>query len=263
MEFIEKIRHSSRAWGTYIFLGIILFVLLISMPMYVVDPGWTAIHLRLGSMIKATNTPGWYVKIPLLDSVIFITNRIRKSEISTTSLSKDLQTVKTEVAINYRISEAIHFYKTVGLDFEDIILNPFSQESIKAITARFTAEDLIRCRDDVKRDVFKELKDRLDPIYIELIDFNFVHLDFTPEFIHAVENKQIAEQAAKTAHNLTAKIQEEAVQIKASADAEAYAMKVKKETVTKELALLKAIEKWNGVLPTFVGSSIPLMSLKN
>jgi regulator of protease activity HflC (stomatin/prohibitin superfamily) len=250
--------------------GIVLFGLLAiaSSSYYIVEPGYTAIHLRLGSMLYAHIDSGAYFKFPVIDSVILINNRICKTEIETTSLSKDLQTVKTEVAINFRINDAMQLYKTVGTNFDAVILNPFSQESIKAITARFTAEDLIRLRDTVKEEVFVELKKRLDPVFIELVDFNFVHLDFTPEFIRAVEDKQIAEQSAKTAHNLTEKVKEEMLQAKLRADAEVYALNAKKLAVTPQLialkkadAFIKAIEKWDGKLPNYMGSTTPLLSI--
>jgi prohibitin 2 len=245
-------------------------LLFISDSYYVVEPGYTAIHLRLGSMLYSHVDSGAYFKVPLIDSVILINNRICKAQIKTTSLSKDLQTITTEVAINYRINDAMKLYKTVGVDFENVILNPYAQESIKAINARYTAEDLIRLRDIVKVEVFNELKKRLDPVFIELVDFNFVHLDFTKEFIHAVEEKQIAEQSAKTAHNLTEKVKEEMLQTKCRADADAYALNAKKLAVTPQLvelkkmdAFLKAIEKWDGKLPNYLGASTPLLSIKD
>jgi regulator of protease activity HflC (stomatin/prohibitin superfamily) len=235
---------------------------------YIVEPGYTAIHLRMGSMLYAHTDSGAYFKMPFIDSVILINNRISKTTISTHSLSKDLQTVSTEVAINYRINDAMKLYKTVGTNFDEVILNPYSQEAIKAINARYTAEDLIRCRETVKEEVFNELKKRLDPVFIELVDFNFVHLDFTEGFIRAVEEKQIAEQSAKTAHNLTEKVKEEMTQTKCRADADAYALNAKKLAVTPQLvelkkidAFLKAIEKWDGKLPSYTGGPTPMLSM--
>jgi regulator of protease activity HflC (stomatin/prohibitin superfamily) len=226
---------------------------------YIVNPGYTALHLRMGKIVRASTDSGMYFKVPLIDNIIYINNRICKVQISTTALSKDLQSVSAEVAINYRITDAIKIYKTVGVDFENIILDPYAQESIKAIVAKYTAEDLIRIRNVAKDDVYKELKDRLDPIFIELIDFNFVHLDFTPQFIHAVEEKQIAEQTAKTSHNLTEQVKEIALQTKMKADAEAYALNIRKNCTTPEIIELKKIEKWDGRLPQYCGSSIPMI----
>lgn len=237
---------------------------------YIVDPGYTALHLRLGRFVEAQEISGCYFKIPLIDNIIYINNRINKIVIETTALSKDLQFVSIGVAINYRISSAIKLYQTVGTDFEEIIIDPFAQESIKAVMAKYTAEDLIQYRHDAKDKVCLELSERLAPLHIVLIDFNFVHSDFSPEFIRAVEEKQIAEQSSKTAHNLTEKVREEALQIRTKAEAEAYALKIKKDSVTPELialkkaeALIRAIEKWDGKLPRVSGGSTPLLNLSD
>lgn len=252
----------------------ILFLLLIvagaialSSAFYIVNPGETALHLRLGQVIAAHEASGCYLKAPLIDSIIFINNRICKSVIETTALSKDLQSVSIGVAINYKIENAVALYQTVGANFEQVIIDPFAQESIKAVVAKYTAEDLIQYRHDAKDKVFHELRDRLLPMHINLVDFNFVHSDFSPDFIKAVEEKQIAEQSAKTARNLTEKVKEEALQTKSKADAEAYALKIKKESVTAELialkkaeALIKAIEKWDGQLPRVSGGSTPFIN---
>jgi regulator of protease activity HflC (stomatin/prohibitin superfamily) len=196
--------------------------------------------------------------------------RVRKANIETTAMSKDLQSVSIGMVINFQIDNAAKLYQAIGLHFEDIIINPFTQESVKAVVAKFTAEDLIQRRHEAKELVIQELGDRLKVKYITLVDFNFTHLDFSKEFIHAVEEKQIAEQSAKKARNLTEKVKEEAVQSRMRAEAEAFTLKIKKESVTAELIKLqelevqaKAIEKWNGVLPHVTGSNIPLLPLLN
>ncbi len=235
---------------------------------YIVDPGFTALHLRLGKVIDVRETSGFYAKAPFIDNIIYINNRICKSVIETTALSKDLQFVSIGVAINYKINDAVKLYQTVGTDFERVIIDPFAQESIKAVVAKYTAEDLIQYRHAAKDKVSLELAERLLPLNIMLIDFNFVHSDFSADFIKAVEEKQIAEQSAKTAKNLTEKVKEEALQVKSRAEADAYALHVKKDAVTKELialkkadALLKAIEKWDGRLPKVSGGNTPFINL--
>jgi prohibitin 2 len=257
---------SNRIIGLTIFFAGLLA--LCATSFYIVNPGYTALHLRLGRFIGAHDVSGCYFKLPLLDSIIYINNRICKSVIETTALSKDLQFVSIGVAINYRISNAIALYQTVGTDFERIIIDPFAQESIKAVVAKYTAEDLIQYRHDAKDKVCLELSERLRPLNIVLVDFNFVHSDFSPEFIKAVEEKQIAEQSAKTARNLTEKVKEEALQIRSKAEADAYALQIKKDTVTAELialkkaeALIKAIEKWDGRLPRVSGGGVPFLNL--
>lgn len=230
---------------------------------YIVDPGYTSLHIRLGKVVDVNKNSGWYLKAPFIDSIIYINNRICKSEIETAALSKDLQFTQIGVAINYKIEDAYELYRTVGTDFDNVIINPYAQESIKAVVAKYTAEDLIRCRHEAKNKVYEELKDRLAPLNITLIDFNFVHLDFSPEFIKAVEDKQIAQQSAMTAKNITEKVKEEAVQTKAQAEAEAYALTVRKNALTPELIKIKAIEKWDGVLPKMMSGSVPFINVGN
>ena len=253
---------------TFLFFALIFSLFYLYFSFYIVNPGFTALHLRLGRFIKAQEESGSYFKVPLIDEIIFINNRICKSVIETTALSKDLQFVSIGVAINYKINDAIKLYQRVGTDFEQVIIDPFAQESIKAVVAQYTAEDLIQFRHKAKDKVYLELKERLMPMNIELIDFNFVHSDFSPEFIKAVEEKQIMLQNAMTAKNLTEKVKEEVLQTRSRAEAEAYALRIKKESVTAELielkkaeTMIKAVEKWDGKLPNVVSSNIPFLNI--
>lgn|SRR5690606_30840728 len=235
-----------------------------------VNPGFAAIQLRMGQIVRTVEISGMYLKIPFIDSVVFIDKRINKTGIETPAMSRDLQSVQIGMVINYRVKDALKMYQDVGVNFEKIIIEPFAHESVKAVVAKFTAEDLIQYRHDAKDKVVSELRDRLNLQHIMLVDFNFIHLDFSKDFIHAVEEKQIAEQSAKTAKNLTEKIKEEAVQIRARAEAEAYALQIKKESVSDGLIKLKqveaqmrAIEKWDGVLPRMTGQAVPMIPLLN
>ncbi|MFA6065894.1 MAG: prohibitin family protein [Candidatus Babeliaceae bacterium] len=237
---------------------------------YTVNPGFYAIHTRLGKIIEQTHESGYYFKIPLIDSIAKFDVRIRKAfpDIETKAMSKDLQPVSVGMVVNYKVDDALELFKTIGSEYEKIIIDPFTQESVKAVIAKFTAEDLIQRRHEAKDLVISELAQRLKARHIILIDFNFTHLDFSHDFIKAVEDKQIAEQRAKQAKNLTEKVREEALQSRMRAEAEAFSLKVRKEAVTPELIRLqeietqaKAIEKWNGVLPTVTGSATPFITL--
>jgi prohibitin 2 len=260
----------SKIFAALSFLFIFLTLALVPSTFYTVDPGHTAIQLRLGRVMGIQNVSGFYFKVPFIDSIVIINTQINKAAIETTGMSRDLQTVSVGMVINYKINDVLKLYQEIGTNFDRVIIDPFTQESVKAVIAKFTAEDLIQSRHEAKEKVIQELRDRLAPRYLDLVDFNFIHLDFSPDFIKAVEDKQIAEQSAKTAKNLTAKVQEEALQSRTRAEAEAFALRVKKEAVTKELILLqqveiqlKAIEKWNGVLPRVNGGALPFLSLGN
>ena len=220
-----------------------LMLIWVLKPFYILNPGFTALHLRLGNIKYVNKEGGMYFKYPLIDTIIEMPNGIRRAAIETSALSKDLQAISIGIDVNYRYVNEVELYKATRGEPESIILIPFCHESIKAIISRYTAEDLIQNRHEAKDKIYHDLKERLKPHYIEFIEVNFSHADFSPEFIKAVENKQIAHQESMMAKNLTEKVREKAIQTKLTADAEAYAQQVKKQSATKELAQLKAIEK--------------------
>jgi regulator of protease activity HflC (stomatin/prohibitin superfamily) len=228
---------------------------------YVVNPGITALHLRFGKIIDVQKEGGIYFKMPIIDSVIEMPNGIRKTSIETSALSKDLQAISIGIDVNYRYINEEELYKATRGRAEEIVLIPFCHESIKSMIARYTAEDLIQNRHEAKEKIYNDLKTRLRPHYIDFIEVNFSHADFSEDFIKAVESKQIALQESMKAKNLTEKIKETAMQTKLIADADAYAQQVKKMSATKELAQLKAIEKWDGVLPRVISGSVPFIDV--
>lgn len=236
----------------YIIVAVILVILVSMKPWYVIEPGYAAVHTRLGR-IKTTHTEsGFHSMIPLVDKITPLDMRIMKSVIKTEAFSHDLQVIDVEVAINHRIQNPELVFKNIGPSYEQTVIDPFTQESVKAVIAKFTAEELTQHRNKAKEMVKDDLRNALEQVHIQLVDFNFIHADFHDDFIRAVEQKQIAEQSAKRAKFETESVKEQAIQIQARADAEAYSLKVQKEMATPQLALLKAIEKWDGHLPRIV-----------
>lgn len=232
-------------------------------PFYIVQPGFTAIKIRLGKIIDVQKEGGIYLKTPLIDTIEKMSNGIQKASIETDALSKDLQAISIGIDVNYRYINEVELFKATRNNAEQLILVPFCHESIKAVISKYTAEELIQHRHEAKEMMYKDLKERLRPHYIEFIEVNFSHADFSRDFIKAVEDKQIALQKSMMAKNITEKIKETANQQRIMADAEAYSQQVKKQSITKELTQLKAIEKWDGILPKVVNGNIPFISLND
>ena len=251
-----------------VIIGLLIGLSIFMKPFYIVRPGFAAMHQRLGKIIGVRRQAGLYFKLPLIDTVTHIDTKICIMGNETTALSKDLQFVSIGVAINYRIADIEHVYNNLGVDFIDTVINPFAAESIKAIVAKYTAEDLIQLRHQAKDAVCADLKARLSVHQIDLVEFNFVHVDFSKAFLHSVEEKQIAQQNALMSKNKTVQIQEEALQSKLKSDAEAYSLQVKKASVTKELielkkaeSFIKAIEKWDGAMPHVLSTITPFLDI--
>jgi regulator of protease activity HflC (stomatin/prohibitin superfamily) len=244
-----------------VIIGGVLLGAYLSKPFYILSPGFTAIHMRLGKIINVQREGGIYFMIPLVDTIFEMPNGIRKGSIETSALSKDLQAISIGIDVNYRYINEIELYKATRGKAEELILFPFCHESIKAIISQYTAEELILNRHEAKEKIYRDLKERLRPHYIEFIEVNFAHADFSHDFIKAVEEKQIAHQHAMMAKNLTEQVREKAFQLKLKADAEAYEQQVKKQSLTPDMVQLRAIEKWDGKLPTVMTGSVPFIDI--
>lgn len=209
---------------------------------------------------------------PFVQSVVMFDVRIQKDETSASSASKDLQDVKTTVALNLRPREnQIHvLYQKVGTDYVGKVVHPAVVESVKAATAKYTAEELITKREDVKNMISDLLKKHLDTVNIEVHEMYITDFDFSKEFSEAIESKQIAEQQALKAKRDLDRVRIEADQKVATARAEAESLRMQKEAITPMMLQLrgievqaKAIEKWNGELPQQMipGSAVPFIDL--
>lgn len=229
--------------------------------LYTVKPGVSALHLRFKKIVHCRTEGGLYFKVPFIDEIIDVPTYIQKTHIETTALSKDLQAIEIGITVNYRYLNEVELYKNTLGHAEDIIIIPFCHETIKAIVALYTAEELIHHRHKAKEGIHRDLTTKLKPHYIEFIEVNFSHADFSKEFILAVEGKQIALQESMRSKHVTEAIREKSNQQKIIADADAYSQNIKKASLTPELVQLKAIEKWNGILPTMMNGAVPFINV--
>jgi len=200
---------------------------------------------------------GFSFIIPLIERVVKIDVRTRKSETRSTGASKDLQTVATEIVLNYRLfpDKVNKVYQEIGLEYEKRIIDPSIQEVVKAVTAKFTAEELITKRQLVKDDIKQTLQSRLLTSYIDLSELNITDFQFSKGFNEAVESKQTAEQLAMKAQRDLERIKIEGQQKVVQAKAEAESQRIQKETISPIILQLRAIEKWDGKFPQVLGGS--------
>jgi len=175
------------------------------------------------------------------------------------------------VALNYHIvpERANIVYQKLGVQFKERIIDPAIQEVVKAVTANYTAEELITKRPSVSEAMRLALTERLMANNIAVDAFSIVVFSFSPVFTEAIEAKQTAEQLALKARRDLERIKIEAEQKITAAKAEAESLKLQKANISPDLielrkieANMKAIEKWNGILPQVTGSgAIPMIGL--
>ena len=262
-----KVSKGNIAGGLPI-LAIVVIVWLSFWSFKIVRPGTVGVVTHFGAVQDNILPEGLHLIVPIHTKVVLLDVRIQKLETEASASSKDLQVVTSRVALNFYLSKekANTIFQELGLRYHDTIIHPTIQESVKSATAQFTAEELITKRPKVKEKIFDDIKSRLSHNNIVVTDFSIVDFNFSPEFNRAIEEKQVAEQSALRARNDLERIRTEAEQVKVRAEgeaqakledakAEAEAQRLLKETLSPQIIQLRAIEKWNGALPTVTGGA--------
>ena len=231
----------------------------------VVSAGHTGVVLTFGAVEDNVLEEGLHFKAPFVQRVIQMNNRTQKIETEGSSSSKDLQIISYVVAVNYHVNNdsSATLYKNVGVDYGSVIIVPAIQESIKAVTAQYTAEELITKRQTVGDQIKDDLSEKINPYGITVEIFNIVDFDFSEEFNAAVEAKQTAQQNALKAEQDLARIEVEAKQKITQAEAEAESIKLIQEALAESPDYVDYVKwsKWDGKLPTVMGDSDILLSM--
>jgi regulator of protease activity HflC (stomatin/prohibitin superfamily) len=193
--------------------------------------------------------------------------KTQKYEADLSAASKDLQTVSTKIAINYRlVPESVPvIYKTIGTNYRESVIYPLEQEANKAATAQFTAEELITKREQVREMMKINLQEKLTSRGIIIEEVSIVNFDFSKSFNEAIEAKVTAEQNALAAKNKLEQVKYEAEQRITQATAEAEAIKIQSQAIQQnggtEYVQLQAIKQWNGVMPQVTGGVMPFIDV--
>lgn len=238
-----------------------------------IKSGEIGLKSRFGQIVSQTTQEGIQFKVPYVEKVTKVNMKVQKADITSSSATKDLQDVSISFAINYQLQadKVMDLYKTVGASYVETILQPATQEALKNVTSKYTAEELITKRSEVSQQIIQDLSAKVNKYGIIINELNIIDLSFSEAYNKAIEDKQVAEQEVKKAQQELEKTKIEAEKKVAEAQAEADALRLQKEEITDELlelrrieAQTKAIEKWNGQLPsTITGTdSIPFINLK-
>lgn len=235
-------------------IGILFGLILIFSSFTIVSAGHTGVVVTFGK-VSGSMTEGLHLKWPVAQKIVMMDNRILKLETQNDSVSKDLQSVSATVALNHRLlpDKSAVLYQGIGVGYEDVVIQPSLQECIKAVSARYTAEELITNRGIVSTEISDLLKTKISQHGIHVQDFNIVNFSFSKEFDAAIEAKQVAQQNALKAEQDLARIKIEAEQRVAQAQAEAEAYRLQSQQLTDNMISAKWIEKWDGTLPTVMG----------
>jgi len=272
---IREIKKNQPAKPSYkgivVIVAAILFLIVALNSFTIVPAGHTGVVLTMGEVSKTSYDAGFHLKIPFIQKVETMSNKIQVYETPASAVSKDLQTVSSNIAVNYRLiaADSASMYEDVGTDYKTVLIAPVVQECMKSATAKYTAEELITERQAVGDEVKAALDLKLNDYGIYIEKFNIVNFDFSDEFNNAIEAKQVAEQnllkteteqkqvriiAQTDADKKVIAAEADAKAILTQAQAQADANKLLNDSLTDKVIAYEEIQKWNGIMPKVVGS---------
>ncbi len=261
----------NSTWRNLIIIGAIVLVLLMLKPWVQIGAGERGVVLNFGAVQNKVLGEGMHFRVPIMQEIVKMNVQIHKVQTDASTASSDLQDVTLSVALNYHIipDKANIVYQSIGTEFKERVIDPAIHEVTKAVSAKYTAEELITKRPAVSMAMKKALITRLLISNIAVDAVSIVTFSFSDVFMDAIEAKQTAEQHALKAKRDLERIKIEAEQTIAAAKAEAEALRLQKMNISPDLielrkieANLKAIEKWNGILPQVTGAgAVPFIGV--
>ncbi len=241
---MKNLIRNNRKYTPLILVGIIVIITIVS-SFQTISSGEVGLKVRFGKIVDSSLNEGFNFKIPYIEKIVKVNIKVQKSELKVESSTKDMQIVDTTMAVNYRVDskKASYLYKTVGNNYDEVVLQPSIKESIKSAIAQYNAEEITTKRAEVSSESLKILQEKVDKYGIIVEAFNLINIAFSPEYTRAIEEKQVAEQNLQKA-----KLEAEAVLV--SAEATRKANDLLRQSLSDELIAKQFIEKWDGKLPT-------------
>jgi regulator of protease activity HflC (stomatin/prohibitin superfamily) len=280
-------------WGTWIFLGLVavaLFFMFSAAPFFTVEQGEAGVVLRFGKVVKVA-APGLNFKLPVMDRVTRMSTRTEKRIYDKVlSYSRDLQEASIRISVNYRVpfDKIDEIYSTYGTEFAERVIDPVVPDRLKKVFGQYQAQQVVTERVRLGQQIEDAIKGSVpDGIMIESVQFE--NIDFSANYVRAIEAVAQAEAQTRQARNELererveaekrivqaqaqaqqtrerAQAEADAIRLRGTAEAGAIAAKAKAFLDNPGYTNLIAVERWNGTLPHTMlpGSTLPFIQVPN
>ncbi|MCX6954596.1 MAG: prohibitin family protein [Verrucomicrobia bacterium] len=240
-------------------VAVLFFVLLIlsNASTYVIEPGTRGLKVTLGKTADNFLPAGFGFKAPFITSIVVVNIRQKTQQVNADCFSSDLQQVKIDLRVLYRVPEAavVQIYREFAGDPFDSLIAPRVQEAIKEVTALLTAEQIVKSREEIKKKALASAAQKIGTLLV-VEDIVVRDINLSAELEKAIEAKMVAEQQANQARFTQIQTQVEAETAIISAKGEAEAIRVRGEALRLSPSFLrwKIVDRWNGRSPMVVPS---------
>jgi regulator of protease activity HflC (stomatin/prohibitin superfamily) len=258
-------------------ITVIIIIVVLAESIAIVEAGHRGVVLYLGAVENRVLGEGVHFILPFAEQVVQMEVRTQKFQADSSAASKDLQEVQTVIALNYRIDpqQTNKIYQLLGANYQDRVISPTIQESVKASVAKFNAEELITKRETAKDAIALTIRETLSSNNLVVQNVFITDFQFSSSFSTQIEQKVVAFQKFLTEQNNLRAIEVVANQTVAQAEGAARANAARASGESEAIKIItlqlrespeylqwQAITKWNGQMPYALGSSgVPFFQL--
>src|SRR5882762_9188656 len=161
-----------------------------------------ALVVRLGEPVRVITEPGLHVKIPFVDTVISIDNRILDLENAAEEVfALDQRRLVIDAFARYRITDALRFYQTVtNIDGANSRLSSLLNAALRRVLGEATLIHVVR---DERAMLMARVRDQLDrearAVGIEVVDVRIRRADLPEQNSQAVYSRMQTERQRQAA----------------------------------------------------------------
>ncbi|MSU31619.1 MAG: prohibitin family protein [Pedosphaera sp.] len=245
-------------------IGLLIFcvVIMASSGTYVVNPGFRGVEVILGKVSSTFKPEGFGIKIPIVTVIYPMSVRQQTAEEQADCYSSDLQQIRVNLRVLYRIPEAsvvTLFQDYYGQPFASLIA-PRVHEALKEVTALLSAEQIVKKREQIKAQSLSIAQKKIGSLLV-IEDIVIEDITLSKELGHAIEAKMVQEQEASKSKFFQNRAQIEADTAVIQAKGEAQSIVIRGKALKENPAFvdLKIVDKWDGFTPVVIGGGENLL----
>jgi modulator of FtsH protease HflC len=215
--------------------GVIAVLLLIAVivgysTLFTVNQTQQALVVRLGKPVRVITEPGLNVKVPFVDSVIYIDKRLLNiespaQEVIASSQDKTAsgadqagERLVVDAFARYLITDPLKYYQTVGPAGADAQLSILLNSALRRVLGSATLTDVVR---DKREELMAKMRDQINsdakPYGISVVDVRIRRADLPEQNSQAVYQRMQTERQREAAE-FRAQGSQKAQEIRAKAD---------------------------------------------